>query len=394
MGFGVGVTFMKLANHVSSKASRRRTGNLRSVACEALSERWSRDPDIDKRLTPLNEYQGISSGLELTELMTQAAEEYSKQRRAAGRRGLRSDASLMFATIIKPEEGTANSWTTEDRRRFFEDSSRVLDDILNTTPAAAVTHVDEGAPHMHRFYPGWTEDGELCVDKIVNPRLWQRINTEFPEAMRALGWDVADCELYDEQRAASDPEYAEARRERRKQYGRGSAKYKADKEREQAQKDAEAIRSAAEAQAGEIIAEAEEERQKGVEAHQEGDKDRAAAGAILSAAKAARAAAVSDDYRAFMRERVPGYAELEAEFVEQGYKQLRTGPTDKQPKRTRGKIQKPAHQSEAAAQAPAPKPRPVTSHTITEERAARLSREALALVMAQQAEDTQEDRER
>lgn len=235
MGFHVGIPTLKLANKVGGNASRKRTGTLRAVACEALEERWSRDPDIDRTRTQYNEYEGIRSGLALTEAMTREAEAYSQKRREAGGRALRDTASFGFVTIVKPDMDAVNSMTPDERKRFFADSREILDDILGRDNVRSrVIHRDELGEHEHTFRMGYTEDGTLSVDKLVCPKIWRRVNLEYPKKMREKGWDVEDCEMYDAKRAETDPEYREERKAKRKAAGRGSSKYKMDRDKERA----------------------------------------------------------------------------------------------------------------------------------------------------------------
>ena len=245
MGFGVGVTTLKLANKVSSKARGSRTGKLRGVACEALKERWGKDPDIDRTLTPTNVYQGeFESGIALTEQLTKEAQEYSEARKAAGGRGLREDASIAYAVILKPDREAIVAMPPEQRERFFRDSQEILDGIFQSRCRARVRHRDEPdengvvSEHEHSIYDGFCkDDGRLCVNDLVNPRIWKQINVEYPRKMREMGWDgiehdgitlprVDDCELYDEERAKTDEAYKAEREARRKDRGLTSEQYK------------------------------------------------------------------------------------------------------------------------------------------------------------------------
>lgn len=237
MGFSVGVTTLKLTRKMSTKARKRRSGKLEKIACEALAERRTKDPDVNPELTKYNEYVGIRSGEELTRRLTEEAEEYSQRRQAQGRRGLRSTASIGYAVIVKPEMSAIMGMTPDERRRFFRDSQQIVDGILDPDGKnlrARVLHRDELAWHTHSFYAGWVGD-EICVDKLINPAAWGQINREYPARMRARGWDVQDCDCYDAARAERDPAYREARREKRRKHGRDSTKYKREQREAQLQ---------------------------------------------------------------------------------------------------------------------------------------------------------------
>ena len=50
---------------------------------------------------------------------------------------------------------------------------------------------------------GYTKSGELCVDKVINPKLYKKLNQEYPHRMREMGWDIEDCTTYDTEKAKS-----------------------------------------------------------------------------------------------------------------------------------------------------------------------------------------------
>lgn len=272
MGIHVGITTMKLANKLSTKASARHSGRLAPVACEALEERWSTDPDVNKKLTARNEYEGIQSGMELGLELTREAQEYSDQRKLTGGRALRDTASIGFAAIVKPKQEDFAGLTPGAQRRFLLDSRDFLDQIFQSKRRASVIHWDEGTPHSHSFYDGFLPSGELCVDKLLNPRVWKRINTEYVGFMAERGWEVEPPELYDSEKAADDPEYLKERKEKRKQFGRNAERYKQEQRRKQAEQ--------AEAEARERLQEASEReesigtREKRVKLHEKAAESR------------------------------------------------------------------------------------------------------------------------
>ena len=114
---------------------------------------------------------------------------------------------------------------------------------------ATALHRDEQAPHKHYFGMGYTKSGELCVDKVINPKLYKRLNQEYPQKMRELGWDIEDCTIYDaekvknmtENEATVYKEKCKAKR-REKKSGLDSKTYKAKKEIEKLEKEREKAR--------------------------------------------------------------------------------------------------------------------------------------------------------
>lgn len=240
MGWKVGITTLKLTNQRSKKSRAKRTGYLRAVVCEGLSERWGKDEDIDRSRSCRNTYTGITSGVKLAEAVTTEATEYSSKRKAAGGRALRADAAIGWAMILKPPADIINAMPPEQQVKFFADSDKILTGIMGTDNIRATAlHRDEQAPHKHYFGMGYTKSGELCVDKVINPKLYKRLNQEYPQKMRELGWDIEDCVVYDtekakamtEDEAAAYKRVCKAKRQQKKS-GVDSKTYKAKKELE------------------------------------------------------------------------------------------------------------------------------------------------------------------
>lgn len=250
MGWKVGITTLKLTNQRSKKSRAKRTGFLRAVVCEGLKERWGKDEDIDRNLSHYNTYTGIASGVELAESMTKEAEEYSAQRKAAGGRALRVDAAIGWAMILKPPAEIINTMSPEQQVKFFEDSDKILVDIMgDDNIRATALHRDEQAPHKHYFGMGYTRTGELCVDKVINPKLYKKLNQEYPRLMREMGWDIEDCTIYDaekikdmtEDEAAAYKAKCKAKRQQKKS-GVDSKAYKAQQELQKIEKEKDKAR--------------------------------------------------------------------------------------------------------------------------------------------------------
>lgn len=245
MGWKVGITTLKLTNHRSKKSRAKRTGYLRAVVCEGMSERWGKDEDIDRGRSRYNTYDGIVNGVALAEAMTAEATEYSRKRKAAGDRALRADAAIGWAMILKPPAEIINAMSPEQQLKFFADSDKILADIMGADNIRATAlHRDEQAPHKHYFGMGYTKSGELCVDKIINPKLYKRLNQEYPQKMRKLGWDIEDCTVYDTEKVKdmTEEEAAAYRTEcrtkrRQKKSGLDSKTYKSQQELEKIEKE-------------------------------------------------------------------------------------------------------------------------------------------------------------
>ena len=90
--------------------------------------------------------------------MTFEATAYSKQRKAAGGRALRSDASIGWAMIVKPPAEIINAMSPEQQMKFFEDSDRILMEMMGADNIRATAlHRDEQALHKHYFGMGYTK---------------------------------------------------------------------------------------------------------------------------------------------------------------------------------------------------------------------------------------------
>lgn len=250
MGWKVGITTLKLTNQRSKKSRAKRTGFLRAVVCEGLSERWGKDEDIDRSQSSKNIYTGITSGVALADSMTKEAAEYSRQRKAAGGRALRVDAAIGWAMILKPPAEIINVMPPEQQIKFFADSDKILTEIIGTDNVRATAlHRDEQAPHKHYFGMGYTKQGELCVDKVINPKLYKNLNQEYPQKMRNLGWDIEDCVVYDSEKVKNmtETEAAAYRSEckskrQQKKNGQDSKTYKTHKEIEKLQREKDKAR--------------------------------------------------------------------------------------------------------------------------------------------------------
>lgn len=234
---------MKLNNHHTRT---KRKGYMRAVFCEGLEERWGTDPDIDRSRTPLNEYRGeYRSGQALTAALTAEAEAYSQQQRQQGKRGLRSDAIIGWAAIIKPPADWINALSSGQRKKFFDDSRRIMFDLMGHDEAgrsnirATVLHHDEAGDHEHFYGAAKTSDGRFCGKDLINLKLFQKFNREYPKRMRKMGWEIDDCIVYDpdkvvEMTKAQAEEYKQEciKKKKSRKVGQDSKTYKSQQELE------------------------------------------------------------------------------------------------------------------------------------------------------------------
>lgn len=230
-------------NHFGSNTN---AGNLSAVILEAAEERQGSDPDIDRELTPTNRYFGLleetHKGADLIKWFEDKADAYRVVDKNGHEKKLRSDAGIAFAGIIKPDSDYINAMPRAEQERYLTDSALVVNDILKARKlqmVAMVWHFDEGAAHAH--YYGY--DPEYKLGKKLGLPLFNALNNEFPEKMRAKGWDIENLKGYDiervkdmsqEDRKAYDELYKAEKKE--KKHGLSSKQYKAQQDAIQAEK--------------------------------------------------------------------------------------------------------------------------------------------------------------
>lgn len=223
MGWTVGIPSMKLSN---SKNKSKHCGNFYLVAAEALEERIGQDPDINPELSYKNKYYGFKSA---KELLAYSDEHCSKLRDAKGR-ALRSDAVRMCVTVFKPPAAYMDTLNEDQQRQLLHDGIEILCKIIGKDNIRSVAiHYDEQGPHVHLFWEPMTEDGRLCAKEKHNLKFFNQLNVELPKFMRSRGWDIDDCNVYDE--ALYNLMTEEEKAQHRRKNGRSSVVYKAEAEK-------------------------------------------------------------------------------------------------------------------------------------------------------------------
>lgn len=229
MGIRVGIPVLKLSKN--AKATKRK-GDAKKVALESFSERYSKDQDLDRSRSHLNVYTGFKSGKKLYEFWEKEA---SGHLDAKGRK-LRSDAVIGYSFIIKPDKESMDKMAESERLQFLEDSMNILSDLFQSHGLpidATALHRDESNEHIHAF----GHDPEYKAGKKIDIRLYGMLNREYPKRMRELGYDVEDLTVYDSEKADNMTEEEKAdykdevlqRKKAKKDAGRSSNQYKADK---------------------------------------------------------------------------------------------------------------------------------------------------------------------
>ena len=240
MGYNVGMPVIKLNNlpHFSEK-SKKNSGNAKAVVTEGLMERMSSDEDLKRDLTPDNHYYAFddmlfTSGEELYNYWNGMAESYKVVDKNGKEKKLRSDASIGFAGICKPEKAFMDTLSRDEQQRFFDDSMDVIEKIYKgrgMTLDAAVIHYDEGNPHIHYY----GHDAGYKLGKKIDLLLYKALNVEYPTLMQEKGWDINKLVGYDVDatKNMTPDELAEYKANFRKtktKGGKSSKVYKAEQE--------------------------------------------------------------------------------------------------------------------------------------------------------------------
>lgn len=230
----IGMPIVKLSHTPAKNSNPKRTYKLDGTAYEAMKERYSNDPDLDRTRTRNNGYIGPHIyARDLIADMDARASAYDADRRAHGRRAMNKTAATGWSMVIKPGGDEFDELNPVEKQKFWADALDALSEnpYLQQTLIGGVIQRDEGREHMHLF--GGLVVGGPSMDDVVNQQLYRWLNTVYPEKMRELGWDVENCE--------PDPE------KQTEPHGVDALTYKrrmADKLLSQNQRDAEAIAQA------------------------------------------------------------------------------------------------------------------------------------------------------
>lgn len=271
MSWKIGAPSLKLNN---AGVKTKNCGDFGSVAREALQEREGHDPDIDPERAALNRFQGYQTAAELQEYSRKHIAELSAAQQAAGGRKVRNDAVVMCATVLKPPAAMMATLSHEDQGRFLDDAYEAFAEIVGRDNIKSrADHYDEQGAHSHVFWEPMTKDGRLCAKEMHSLKFFGRVNRELPEKLRAKGWDIENCEMYDAAKEEYEKEKGESEKAKKKG-GQSSYTYKAQAERE---------KRALEAKIGELQAKTKVEEMAAQEARQDAKAAQAEAEALKAA---------------------------------------------------------------------------------------------------------------
>lgn len=200
------------------KPGAKHRANGGKICKEAGCERASRSKTLDREKSKDNSYRFQESGTVCWDQMEQTAEEYrvtgtNKNGKAFSRK-LRADAVIGWAMIIKPPMAVAATWSEAKKDKFRNDSWRAMMVIeprlfRKGNVRMLARHRDEGGDHDHVIGEARDQDGAYCGN-LVDFKLLQKINEQYPALMRGYGWDIEDAEVTDWNRYQSDLEYRDA----------------------------------------------------------------------------------------------------------------------------------------------------------------------------------------
>lgn len=271
MGFKVGMPTLELKmGATAASKNAKRFGNGRSICVEAGVERYSKTQNFDPSRSHLNAHLGrYENGDEAWDYIKGQVDSIEAERKAQGKRGIRKDATVAHALIVKPDGDWVNAQKPEDVERFFDDAAEVLDE-LGIVPKDSVVmrerHLDEGisddepCAHEHYVFMARTADGDLAGSRHLRLKEFKKLNRDFPRMMRARGWDCEELVGYDSEAARnmSENERAEYKKqhiEKKQEYGLSANEYIARKKAERIAAAAESRQKLAEQKAAAAVEE-------------------------------------------------------------------------------------------------------------------------------------------
>lgn len=210
MGFNIGSPYLKLtregvSNKQSKTGAKSKHGSALAIAQEAMSERFSADPDLDRGKSKYNVVDSFiesGKGQDLYDYWVEQADSYRVKRSDGKEQKLRQDAPIGLALILKPPMELMDTFTPAGQKEFLNDLSSVGDEILaeyGIITDATVWHYDEGNPHLHKL----GHDPDYHIGRNIGLKFNKALNHELPKRMRERGWDMIDdnAAIYDSDEA-------------------------------------------------------------------------------------------------------------------------------------------------------------------------------------------------
>lgn len=271
----VGLPCMKLSLSPSTQKHHDKKSGTCSVksAWEEMNDlRKGRDETIDRTLTNQNIWIVGSSEMDMVTEIQKKIDLVNADKKAHGKRVLRSDAVTGIEMIEKPPLDYMERLSREEQVQFLKNSSDTMDSILREwnpdwITMACVLHFDEfggKSPHAHRIVVPLTKDkdGILSFNAKAefNLKFFTFVNKEYPRRMRERGYAVEDCKIYEEM----TPEEKEEHRQNKEEHGIEGFEFKRRKNAELDRKieEKEDVLSQMNDQIGDLDAEIQKKEEK------------------------------------------------------------------------------------------------------------------------------------
>lgn len=248
------------------------TCSVKSAWEEMNDLRKGRDETIDRTLTNQNIWIVGSSEMDMVTEIQKKIDLVNADKKAHGKRALRSDAVTGIEMIEKPPLDYMERLSREEQVQFLKNSSDTMDSILREwnpdwITMACVLHFDEfggKSPHAHRIVVPLTKDkdGILSFNAKAefNLKFFTFVNKEYPRRMRERGYAVEDCKIYEEM----TPEEKEEHRQNKEEHGIEGFEFKRRKNAELDRKieEKEDVLSQMNDQIGDLDAEIQKKEEK------------------------------------------------------------------------------------------------------------------------------------
>lgn len=245
----VGIPVMKCSLNPSTQVNKKtgkasKTCGVGSAWREMNDQRLGRDTTIDKSLTSLNVWMKGISDDNVEAKVKKEIERINENRRANGKRSLRSDAVSVAEIVEKPPISYMQNLTYEQRKQFLMDSHSVMEDLIhewnpNWQIIASVQHHDEFgglSAHNHELVMLTTVDKDgllnMKAKNELNLKFFNFINKNYSVRMRERGYEVDDVRTYDR----LSEEEKEERRLHPQEHGVDAYTYKQKKQEEMSRK--------------------------------------------------------------------------------------------------------------------------------------------------------------
>lgn len=271
----VGLPCMKLSLSPSTQKHHDKKSGTCSVksAWEEMNDlRKGRDETIDRTLTNQNIWIVSSSEMDMVTEIQKKIDLVNADKKAHGKRALRSDAVTGIEMIEKPPLDYMERLSREEQVQFLKNSSDTMDSILREwnpdwITMACVLHFDEfggKSPHAHRIVVPLTRDKDgilsFNAEAEFNLKFFTFVNKEYPRRMRERGYAVEDCKIYEEM----TPEEKEEHRQNKEEHGIEGFEFKRRKNAELDRKieEKEDVLSQMNDQIGDLDAEIQKKEEK------------------------------------------------------------------------------------------------------------------------------------